>query len=183
MTSKNVTQPVYHETVCEWLKESLPWLVSVTSYPEVSAPIDTPCAFFAVDDWERSSSQKTDGRKAMDLSCSVLLVYSMEDPDYHIKIRDAAMQLSVLIDESHLGLTGVYAAKFLSAAPNDFEPDLSAYVVWEVRFTQTLLLDKTDISAPIFNPGQVWVGYAPDVGSAHKDDYDLILDVPRSVSE
>jgi hypothetical protein len=85
-----------------------------------------------------------------------------------------AQVLLGLIPETTWGLDGfVGAAERLSEEPLITEDsEKAATALHVITWQHEVSLGWQDDAAPI-NP-EVWLGYAPDIGAAHEDDYDLV---------
>lgn len=174
----NVTLAEYHSAVLDYLTTQVDWLTCVEHYPETETELATPCAFFSVLDWDKSDNQKGNGQLTLNVNCELLVVYGFSDPDYQVKVRDASMMLSLLIDECRFGLE-IRPAVLTSAEPDSFNPELDGYAVWSIRWVQPLTIGQVEISAQTFTPGTVMVGYYPDVGPDKHSDYEVVLNVPQ----
>jgi hypothetical protein len=63
-------------------------------------------------------------------------------------------------------------AEILSAAPDDFDPELDQFEVWCVEWQQIIHLGASVWEMPPdWIPTEVYLGFAPDIGPEHIDDY------------
>ncbi|MGB2080041.1 MAG: hypothetical protein ACPHV3_09650 [Vibrio sp.] len=166
-----ITLTDYHDAVVTWIKDNASWLQSVDYYPETRTELATPCAFFSVEDWEKSEKQRANGQLSLDVRCELILVFGMLEPEYQRAIRNAAMALSLLIDDARFGLT-IPGAVLESASPDAFDPELDGYAVWSIRWLQRLDIGDIEISADEFKPSKILVGLSPDIGLGHEQDYE-----------
>lgn len=164
----------YHAAVSDHIAAELPWLKSVDDYPEQFEKLSTPCAFFGVVDWDRAEDQRMTGELSVVLSCQLLVVFGQAGQVSSKAVRNAAMAMSVKIDEQRFGLE-VDPAQFVSAAPWAFDPDLDQYVVWAVNFVHQIEVgeDQFDL-VPDFLPSQVNVGQVPKNGADNLDEYEQV---------
>lgn len=165
----------YHESVISWLQNNFPVALSVTAYPEISTELKTPCVFFQVIDFEKADVQPMSGEMSVILQCEAIVVLGIDDRDHQIEIRNAAMALSLKIEGSRFGLP-IKGASFLSASADGMNPELDGYAAWSIRFQQQI--DVGDNEYADFDGAtahSVNVGYCPNVGSAHKDDYEQVF--------
>ena len=145
------------QAVIDHLTQNLPWLTSITEYPDEFGAIDTPCAFFGVLDWDRSKEQRMTGELTVDLNCQLLVVFGQQGTVSHKKVRDAAMAASLHIDNQRFGLDAE-PARFTSAQPFAFDPDLEQYVVWSVDFKQEIDIGIDQFDAvPDFQPTGIYL--------------------------
>lgn len=164
----------YHQAVKQWLADNLPWLKSVESYPETETELTTPCAFFGVMDWERSETQPMNGQLAVTLNCEILAVLGMAEEQYQLEVRNAAMAISLKVEESRFGMA-IEPAVFVSAEPDAFNPDLDDYAVWSIRFNQDVEVGEDAFKPEGLTPTTVKVGYSPDIGQANTDKYEKVV--------
>lgn len=164
----------YHAAVTEHISTELPWLKSVTDYPERARKLSTPCAFFGVVDWDRSEDQRMTGELSVDLKCQLLIVFGQSGKVSSRSVRNAAMAAALKIDEQRFGLE-VEPAQFVSAEPWAFDPEFDQYVVWAVNFVHQVEVgvDQFDL-VPDFLPETVSVGQYPAVGADNIDDYEQV---------
>lgn len=164
----------YHNKVTQWLADNLPWLKSVESYPETQTALVTPCAFFAVMDWERSEYQPMNGQMAVTLNCEILAVLGMADAQYQLEVRNAAMAIGLKVEEARFGMP-IEPAVFVSAEPDAFNPELDDYAVWSIRFNQDVEVGEDVFKPEGLTPSTVKVGFSPDIGNANEDKYEQVV--------
>ena len=164
----------YHTAVQQYLSAELPWLKVVESYPERCDRLDTPSAFFGVVDWDRAEEQRMTGELSVELNCQLLVVFGQAGKISSNAIRNAAMSISLKLDEQRFGLDAE-PAQFVSAEPWAFDPDLDQYVVWAVNFRHQVEVgeDQFDL-VPDFLPTSANVGQVPKTGADHLDDYEQL---------
>lgn len=163
----------YHESVTSYLAEQLPFLNSVTEYPESPKRLKTPCAFFGILDWDRTDSQRMNGELTLSLNCQLLIVFDLDLNGSHKNIRNAAMLASLKIDGARFGLD-VEPAMLISAKPWSFEHELRQYEVWAVDFKHEVDIGTDEYAAmPDFLPSQVMVGVT-ESGEDVADEYEQV---------
>ncbi|MFB9136719.1 hypothetical protein ACFSJQ_17720 [Vibrio olivae] len=165
----------YHQMIVKWLKEHVNWLKLVDFYPETETALPVPCAFFSVQDWERSEDQRMNGQLTVTLSCELLAVLGIAEDKYQLDIRNAAMALAIAVEGERFGLP-VEPAVFSSAEPDAFNPELDDYAVWSIRFTQEIDIGKDEFQYTGVTPSTVKVGYVPKVGLNDQDSYEQVTD-------
>lgn len=165
----------YHEKVKEWLSNNLPWINSVETYPETQTALTTPCVFFSVIDWDRAEEQRMNGQMSVTLNCEILAILGMDDSQYQLEVRNAAMAIGLKIEESRFGMP-IEPAVFVSAEPDAFSPELDDYAVWSIRFNQTVNVGADAFKPTGLRPTQVKVGYHPDTGLKNLSSYETVID-------
>lgn len=167
----------YHDAVKDYLEsnEDLAWLKEVRIYPEVEEKLPTPIVFFGITGWEHSDEDDGTGKLLLDLSCELIVAVSLDMEERAKFLRDAAMALSLHIDGCRFGLQ-MREATFLSAQPDGLVPELDEYDAWSIQFSQTVEIGSVNsaLNAAVFNPSQVMLGLAPDIGTGHEADYEVV---------
>ena len=164
----------YHQAVKQWLTDNLPWLKLVDCYPETETALTTPCAFFAVSDWDRADSQPMNGQLGVTLNCEILAVLGMADAQYQLEVRNAAMAIGLKVEQSRFGLP-IKPAVFVSAEPDAFQPELDEYAVWSIRFNQEIEVGEDAFKPEGLTPTTIKVGYSPDLGAQDDEKYEQVV--------
>ncbi|WP_067096179.1 hypothetical protein [Marinomonas atlantica] len=132
-------------------------LHSIEEYPDEFGSIQAPCAFFGVLDWERAEEQRMTGELTVDLNCQLLIVFGQDGTVSQNDVRNRAMGASLFIDDQNFGLDAE-PARFISAQPFAFDPDLEQYVVWSVDFKQEIDIGVDQFDAvPDFQPTGIFL--------------------------
>ena len=173
--SDGIHLTAYHDAVKEQLKSALPWLNSISAYPDVETTLTTPCAFFGVTDFDKSDEQPMNGQMAVTLNCEVLAVLAMDLPQFQLEARNAAMAIGLAIEGNRFGMP-IEPAVFVSAEPDAFSPELDDYAVWSIRFNQTVNVGDDVYKPTGLRPTQVNVGYRPDTGPNNQSSYEAVVD-------
>ena len=163
----------YHNKVIEWLSTELEWLQSIDYYPEIEKTLTTPCAFFAVTDWDKSENQPMNGQLCVTLNCEILAVLGMAKDCYQLEVRNAAMAIALKVDQARFGMP-VEPAFFTTATPDAFNPELDEYAVWSIRFSQDIHVGKDEFKPDGLVPTQIKVGVSPDIGAQNQDKYEAL---------
>lgn len=169
----------YHDTVVSSLK-ALPWVVHAAHYPETRTQFLTPAVFLVVNGWQPSPG--CTGQTPVTLDCDLFVVCDMAASDAiaipEVYARAAAADLSRWIDGQTFDVDSLAPAEFTGAVRDDFDPLMDDYLVFRVSYTQDMVLGL-DPFAPSGAPLQgVYLGKAPDTGTAHVNDYQLICGKP-----
>lgn len=165
------------------------WAETIGVYPDLPGGFPTPAIFIDVARWEKSN-MSIGGGITLDLTCNIYLLRHFtagegedetEQGGAEMRVRNAAGIISEWIDGRQFGgVTG--PAVFESADPMQWQAgDVSPeYAIWCVTYTQPLAvgIDPFDPPADAAPLKQIFVGFAPDVGAAHEEDY--FGPIPRS---
>lgn len=163
-----------HDAVVAELGE-VPWLESVTAYPEKAEDLVCPCAFFSVADWDFPDAQPMNGQVAVELNCELLVAFGRAEDAYQRDVRNAAMALCAKIYQNRWGLQ-VGDAVLKSAGPDGFSPELDEYSVWRIEWVQPVDVGKDKFADDGVVPSEVRVSFAPDVGAGQEDKYAAVVE-------
>lgn len=141
----------------------------------------TPAVLVSVPGWAMTDSRTGDGRLNVELDVELYVVAdrlprNADMRDAELFVRSAAADISQWAHGNNFGVPGVEPAVFVRAERDAFAPELDDYLVFRVELTQ-----RASLGVDPFAPGEglplqsVWLGRAPDIGSAHVDDYRLIF--------
>lgn len=167
----------YHDAVLSALR-GISWVVNADDYPEEVTQIDTPAVYFSIVGWENAPG--SDGQLRVEFEHDLFVVVDRsatnEITKPQIYIRTAAADLSQWIEGQTFGLKGLEPARFVSAGPDEFDPVMAAYIVWRITFTQVAAMGEDPFESKAGPLKKVFLGKAPNIGSAHVDDYRLIYE-------
>ncbi|EBJ0777460.1 hypothetical protein DOG16_22565 [Salmonella enterica] len=158
------------------------WAETIGIYPDLPDGFPTPAIFVDVARWGKSDTS-IGGRITLDLTCNIYLLRHFSagaDEDEtqqggaETRVRNAAGIISEWIDGRQFGgVTG--PAVFESADPMQWQAGDTApeHAIWCVTYTQSLAMGIDPFDPPENAPllKQIFVGFAPDIGAAHEDDY------------
>lgn len=174
----------YQNAVLAALRE-IPWAKTIGIYPDLASDdFPTPALFFDVARWERADVE-IGGNVTLSLTCNFYLLRHFiagagEDETVQggaeTRVRNAALRMSDWIEGRQFG-PGMAPAALDSAEPMvwEFGEGESPYAIWSVSFTQLIAVGRDpfdDSDAPAMS--EFWLGFAPDIGKAHQDDYTLL---------
>ena len=72
----------------------------------------------------------------------------------------------------------VQAARAVGAFPDRIEPKADDYEVMRVEFYHEAALGDDVWTSDVPVPTELWLGYAPEIGPDHIDDYQLVTELP-----
>ncbi len=170
----------YHDEVQSFIMNEMAWLQSFTAYPEVATELKTPCAFFQIEDFEISDVQKMNGTLSVDLSCEIIVVLGINNPFNQVEVRNAALALAIKVQGCRFGLPCV-GAKFISASPDSLNEELDGYAAWSIKYSHQIEAgdDKYEPNFENITPHTVYVGFCPEIGRVHQDDYEQIVPINK----
>lgn len=166
--------PTYHDVVIKSL-QNIGWVLHADVYPEDKTQLETPAVFMSISGWDNQASG--DGQLSISLDVDLFVVVdrssvSIDKPD--IYVRAAAADLTQFIQGQQFNLTNVDPAIFVSASPDEFDPEMDDYLVWRISYTQNAAIGEDPDASNAALLSEAWLGKAPDIGRAHITDYQLI---------
>lgn len=167
----------YHEAVVRALR-SIAWVREADSYPEsdTKLTLKTPAVFLAIHGWDRADG--SNGQLNVSLDCELFIVVNkaatvdIEKPS--IYAATAAADISQWIDEKTFDMDGLSPAELLSSSVDAFDPAMDDYIVRSVKYSQGAAMGVDPFASTGVPLKSVYLGLAPDIGTAHVDDYHLI---------
>lgn len=165
-----------HHAVLKAIREKIPGIITYGSYPKIRSPIKTPAVFVDLASLDPGTDPGTE---------QIALIARMEarvimgaDDKAALKTRELAAQVAQVIHHNNFGIN-VSPAKFSGASPDGFRPELDAYEVWLVEWYHEFNVGESvwDATDEI-TPQTIYLGYAPEIGKAHKDKYEVVDGVP-----
>lgn len=140
-----------------------------------SPDVQTPAALI---DLERMTSAEDDGtgRNAITCDFCVYCVLSRQTDRAELQVRNFAAQAYALIERNRWGFAGdaVDLPTLITAQPDASTKgptDAQSYESWCVQWQQVVRLGPCLHEPPIPRPHTVWLGFWPETGPAHVDDY------------
>ena len=108
-----------------------------------------------------------------------LILSNVRNPQVRKNIRVMAADMVNFINQHRWrGADG----KVITADPcvvtvaerDNFDPSLDKYEVWRIDWTQGIALGESVWKGDDIPPGNIYIGFSPDIGLTHKDDYQLL---------
>lgn len=117
-----------------------------------------------------------DGRDALRCSFTAHCILSNLTPNVEIEVRNFAATVFRLIKGNRFGL-GELAddPEGITAGPGEFKPGAEGYESWYVNWEQNVYLGDSMWEGGIM-PHIVKLGWSPDVGTGHADDYEQVTE-------
>ncbi|MCG7551568.1 hypothetical protein [Pseudoalteromonas sp. Of7M-16] len=151
--TKGIHLDDYHKGVSQWLLSNIHWLKSVECYPESGGAIDVPCGLFAISGWQPADHHPGNGQLSLTLHCEILIAFSVEYSTHQLDVRNAAMALSIEVDNNSFDIPGVKPARLIGASPDALHPELDDYAVWSVQFVQSVTVGKSEFEPEEYRAG------------------------------
>lgn len=146
---------------------------TVGDYERQKGRINVPAAFLNLESFEPcDDGDGEDGteRLVVNLRWELRVLLGPPGASNERTARGLAVNLAKWIQGNRFGLT-ISPARFLRAESDKFTPELDHYTPWLVEFEQFARLGASVWDNDSVAPTTVFVGYAPNTGAAHIDEY------------
>lgn len=136
-----LTLDLFFSTVERHIRQHLPVLEIVASWPDIRERISLPALLLELAEVEPGTDPGT-GRVALTCRLEARVVVAAEEPEHHQQAIHIATQLAVLLRAQYWELDDVDAAEFVHAGPDWTRPELDSCTVWKVEWTQQIYLGE-----------------------------------------
>ena len=174
--------------VVDTLREKLPEMKIVKAYPTDDIEIkDIPVPAVLIDFGEIIPTEKErdpgDGRKGIDFSMEAYVIISSVEEYANLRIRQHAINVASVIHDSRKFVQAVSPGEITEITPRiEVNDDNQSYLAWGITWIHMTYLAKQQLDELCDDPpadasdiSTVFLGYDPDVGLDHKDDYVQVL--------
>ena len=152
------------------ISETIPGLAYVGTMPAGIQVVTPPAVILELAGLDDADKDPGTGETAVDARFEArVIVGAEEDNCLHVAAFVAA-QLAVLLRIQTWGLA-VEPSQFIRAERDWTRPELDAYAVWVVEWTQIIYLGKEEWPWPIEPPGTLVFGFHPDTGAGSEGAY------------
>lgn len=179
MANNSIDLDAAHDAVLAAIRAAFPVFQTVDDYARVSKTIQTPACFLTLAEFEPEEGDggTGTGQLSVALRWEFRVVLGIRDIDSARNVRKLAADIALWGHGNRFGMLAG-ASRFIRAEPDEFSPKLQHYDPWLVEFEQGILLGESVWSDEGVAPSEILVGYVPDVGPGHEDDYEEVVDVP-----
>ncbi len=169
-TSDEIEQ--VHTAIKQAIIKAIPVLNTVELYdPLKHNRIVTPAALIENVEMDVIKGEViSGGRLPITLQFAVHCCLSTITEGVELEIRKFAAKMLKVVNKNRWGLSNVKDPTELAAFPGMFKPDNKGYESWVVTWKQTIHLGDV-WEGKDFLPQEVYLSAAPNIGKAHKDDY------------
>lgn len=171
-----------HQAILGSISATFPDLVTVEDYREdrkLPAPNQLPACFVELTELEPSEEDDPGTEQlAAYAAFEAHLVIGFRTPQAKRDIRKRASRLLVHLRKQRWGLP-IGPAVPVRAYEDPFSPELDQFEVWTVEWRQLVHLGTSVWTSDGTTPSQVMIGYTPDIGVSHEDDYTPLQGVPQ----
>jgi hypothetical protein len=169
-----------HQSILSKISTQFPDLQTVEDYSQSRLRFTTPACFVELTQLDAGDSDPGTGQIQVAARFEAHLIISFRALDAKRAIRKLAGAFSVFLHNQRWGLP-VGPAQFVSASPDEItgrgtNPDqLDQYEVWSIEWEQQIHLGQSVWAGDSTLISEIYVGFDPEIGPDHQDDYREIL--------
>ena len=175
-----ITLDALHDAIIAAIRSHYPTLETVADYPDERVRVTTPACLIELADLDPGETDPGTGQQAVLARFQARIIIGFREPATKRAVRTLAASFIAFMRGQRWGLP-VGPARFVSAGPDEFSPELDQYEAWLIEWEQTLHLGQTvwrDGGTP---PTQIYLGYSPRIGPPHEADYLPVEELPPEI--
>ncbi|EQB8931487.1 hypothetical protein ACYVMD_004562 [Vibrio parahaemolyticus] len=161
-----------HNAQVTAIKDAMTMVKTVETYdPTKNQQVITPAVMLEAVEMKPGRTV-TGGRMAVKVEFAAHCYLSAKTDNVQLEVRNMAARLLQIVNRNRWGLENAEQPENLAAFPGQFskEKGFDSWIVqWEQDFHFGPLWEDPD-----YLPTELWLGEAPDIGAAHKDDYEKL---------
>jgi hypothetical protein len=163
----------FHAAVVAAIKAQFPIFETVEDYPEDRKPVTTPACLIEIEEMDADDADDAGTeQQTMKMKCAARIILGLRTPQMRRTARKLCGSFAAFLRFNKFGQP-VGEGRVIGAYQDAFEPELDQYEVWRVEWSH-LAYFGTDVWLPdssVIVPAGVYVGWAPDIGTGHEQDY------------
>lgn len=162
-----------HQAIIDTLIAEIPGIETSGFYPKLREAVKAPAVFVDMVSLELGDDPGTDEIAYVARFEVRIVVGAVDDQvSASLRVRELAAEVGWIIHKNSFGLP-VKPAALVSIGHDGFSPDLGAYEVWMVEWEQEFHIGESVWDQAGITPSEIYVGFAPHVGTAHEDRYNI----------
>ena len=171
MSEVNTLTQIHEAILAELRARFTDRVTTFTAYQlAATEPIDTPALLLDLDLGE-VGRDTGDERLPVALSWTLYCLLSSNTDNPELQVREFAIEATQAVYRSQFGLPGVLSMpRDLIAGPAAFRGGDDGYAAWWISWTCDAHVGRSIWSGTAV-PDRVWLGFEPNVGPDHVDDY------------
>ena len=177
----NVDLDALHDAIVADIKAQFPDIVTVEFYRTEErkgtlAGLPLPAIILDLSEFEPDMEIDPGSEQlAVHARFEAEIIFGYRTPDVKRAIRKFAAAFSAWLRLRRWNGVRTGPAYVTSVHRSDFNPDLDQFEVWCVEWSQPVHLGNTIWTNDGTVPTDVFVGYSPDIGLGHKQDYEQVV--------
>lgn len=143
-----------HDAITSTLQVAMPDVVHVEAFPDLQARFNVPALFFGLTEFRPGPDTGT-GKTAVHGKFSALILIDAVHQHAPLQCMWIATRLATVLRGQYWGLDFVDCAENVQAEPTS-NPQLEAFVVWNVSWTQVFHLGEAEWPWPDESQEVIW---------------------------
>jgi hypothetical protein len=156
-----------HDAIERGMRNSLPTMERIESYPRIGQRIDTPLIALELSEFEPGHDDGT-GEVPLIARMQARIVFDPTVVGAELAVREVAARVALAVHMETWGLP-ITPGRVVQVAEDPFRPQLDAYCVWLVEWTHEFGIGMGLGEVP-GGRSIVW-GVDPDTGNANGEHY------------
>lgn len=169
MSDQTFSLDALYTAIEDHIRAAIPGLEAVCFPPGTVSSVPVPMVLLELAELEPGQDQGT-GETPVIARFEARAIVGAEQSDCYQQAAFIASRLAVLLRMQTWGQE-VGMAEFVRASQDFMRPDLDAYVVWVVEWTQELYLGDEEWPWPNQPPGTLRLGFSPNTGAGQEGQY------------
>ena len=150
-----------HDKICTTLKRKIPAIQTCEVYPAIRKELVAPAVFVELSGFEKGHDPGTE-ELALRVRFEARIVIDSTIENAPIIIRTLAAEVARVVNKNTWNVENVSPGEFISAETDGFRPELDAYLVWMVEWSNEVHIGKsiwlgTEVISHIIEIGEVHV--------------------------
>lgn len=175
-----ITLDAVHDAIVAAIRAQYPTLETVSDYPDERVRVATPACLVELADLEPGDMDPGTGQQAVLARFQARIVIGFRETKAKRAVRAWSAAFIAFLRGQRWGLP-VGPARFVSAGPDEFSPELDQYEAWLIEWEQVLHLGETVWRDDGLPPAQLYLGYSPRIGPPHEADYRPVDGLPTEI--
>lgn len=166
-----------HKAIVAQLKKDFRKVPTCEAYPELVGKIVIPALFIELDDLAPTDDVGTE-QLPVDARFITYVVYDRTVDDDRLQAASLAASVALAVKKAGRFGRKIGPARVVRIAQDTSKPELFGFTVWAVEWLHELRLGESIWDGDGVVPVEVMLGYAPQIGTGHEDDYLPVTEVP-----
>jgi len=157
-----------HNAILTEITSNIAGIQTSGAYPKLQTAIAVPAVFVDLVSLDLGDDPATEQLALTGRFEARVIVNSADNGP--MKVRELAVEVGKIIHNKNFGMK-TRLSRLVSIGPDQFSPELDAYDVWLVEWEQQFDVGLSVWDGTGIVPTEILLGYVPEVGIPHEDDY------------
>lgn len=160
-----------HKKIVLELKRVFRTIPTCEAYPELQRKIVIPALFVELDDLTPTADAGTE-QLPVDARFACYVVFDRTEENDRLKAANLAAAVALAVKKVGRFGEPVGPARITRIAQDESKRELYGFTVWAVEWLHDMRLGESVWDGAGVVPTSVWLGFSPEIGAAHVDDYE-----------